>query len=401
MRKLINYLFLMLLSAGIVLTSFCAEELCAKENAEVKIHGKENSVSSEYSAYIKKLLSDLDHDNYQKRKSAHEKLLKADSQSIPLLEKAAHEASLELSSRILLIMEHHLRNSKVNYSEPAVVAMENFLESKNGALIYPSIQIWNRNINAIEIRAISKIISLGGQITKRGKGSRFNQNSTGAPSAKIERLDLTEKWKGGEKGLRYIGRLRNLINLYSVDGNGLDEKDFQILEAKLPDLRVIYRGRCKLGISCPEVGDCRVMQVDPGSSAFNAGIRRDDIILKYNGKETPSFTALTDLIAKSKPGEKVKMTINRYGMILELNVVMQAWSAKNKRVILKNPGLNPRLNPGVPEKIKKSVPAKIENRNENSRSFNPEPRRKKSIDGKPKMRLRGKMIKQPKKKVKE
>jgi PDZ domain len=398
MKKQINHLFLMILSTGVILISSFAGELCAKENAEVKVSGSEKTVSSEYSAYIKQLLSDLDHDDYQKRRSAHEKLLKANSRSIPLLEKAAHEASLELSSRILLIMEHHLRNSKVNYSEPAIVAMENFLESKNRSLIYPSVQIWNRNINAIEIRAISKIISLGGKITKRGRASRFNQNSTGVPSSKIERLDLTEKWKGGEEGLRYISRLRNLVSIYSVDGNGLDEKDFQELEAKLPNLRVIYRGRCKLGISCPEVGECRVMHVEPGSSAFNAGIQKEDVILEYNGKGTPSFTALTDLIAKSKPGEKVKVTINRYGMGLELNVVMKAWSAKNKKV---NPK-NPRLNPGIPAKIKKKVPSKLKNLNEKSSPFNLEnSNRKKSIEGKPDVRIRRKRIKPPKKKVKE
>ncbi len=178
-QKVLNLFF----CANFMLAFIITHEIHAQENANAV---KTQKVTDEASSEIKKMISHLDHEDYQKRKFAHQFLLNADSSSIPLLQKEVMRASPEKSSRILLLVEHHLQSDKKEYYEPATVALDHFLDSENQSLIAPATQIWNRHINLIERRAISQIINLGGMISTRDQ--RFNPNAGISPAANIERI---------------------------------------------------------------------------------------------------------------------------------------------------------------------------------------------------------------------
>ncbi len=65
-----------------------------------------------------------------------------------------------------------------------------------------------------------------------------------------------------------------------------------------------------------------VLSVTEGSPAYNAGIRRGDIITKFAGKEIKEYKNLEDYLKNCKVGQKVDATIYRNGNYYSTTVVI-------------------------------------------------------------------------------
>ena len=63
-----------------------------------------------------------------------------------------------------------------------------------------------------------------------------------------------------------------------------------------------------------------VTRVSSGSPADEAGIKRGDVILKYEGKEVNSANQLQDFVRKTPSEEEVNISVNRDGNIKEFTV---------------------------------------------------------------------------------
>lgn len=63
-----------------------------------------------------------------------------------------------------------------------------------------------------------------------------------------------------------------------------------------------------------------VSQIEPNSPAAKAGLRPEDIITQYNGKETKTPRDLSMAVAESKVGTPAKLTIIRDGRAMNLDV---------------------------------------------------------------------------------
>jgi serine protease Do len=61
-----------------------------------------------------------------------------------------------------------------------------------------------------------------------------------------------------------------------------------------------------------------VSEAIAGSPARKAGVRRGDIILRYDGKDVPGPSTLRNMVAQSKPGERVPIKILRDRKILNM-----------------------------------------------------------------------------------
>jgi putative serine protease PepD len=77
-------------------------------------------------------------------------------------------------------------------------------------------------------------------------------------------------------------------------------------------------GRAAIGVKVRTVVDVRgdvtgvgVVSVTPGGPAAKAGIRANDVILYVGGVRTSTTTALAEALATLKPGEKVRVEIQR------------------------------------------------------------------------------------------
>lgn len=61
----------------------------------------------------------------------------------------------------------------------------------------------------------------------------------------------------------------------------------------------------------PLIAGVYVEEVNEGSAADGAGIRKGDVLLKVNGKEINSVPELQEAIGRYRPGQKVKVRIRR------------------------------------------------------------------------------------------
>lgn len=72
-----------------------------------------------------------------------------------------------------------------------------------------------------------------------------------------------------------------------------------------------------------------ITDVLPGSPADGAGLREDDVILKYDGKQVERADAFSDLVRKTVPETKVQLTIVRDGE--ERNIEVEIGRKRSRR----------------------------------------------------------------------
>ena len=76
-----------------------------------------------------------------------------------------------------------------------------------------------------------------------------------------------------------------------------------------------------LGIRGQTVDEgCRITRVDPGLAADEAGLKKGDIVTKFNGKEFTGIGGMSKLIRKLKGGDKVEIEILRDGKKMKFKV---------------------------------------------------------------------------------
>lgn len=70
----------------------------------------------------------------------------------------------------------------------------------------------------------------------------------------------------------------------------------------------------------PEVSGAVVSMVEPGSQAEKAGIKKDDVIIKYNGATIGGAAELKNVVGKERPDSTAKLTIFRNKKTLDVSV---------------------------------------------------------------------------------
>lgn len=71
-----------------------------------------------------------------------------------------------------------------------------------------------------------------------------------------------------------------------------------------------------------QAADARVTEVFPNTAAAKAGLRKDDVILRFAGQEVSDFASLSAKVAASSPGEKVVVEWRRGDQILRAELVI-------------------------------------------------------------------------------
>jgi len=74
-----------------------------------------------------------------------------------------------------------------------------------------------------------------------------------------------------------------------------------------------------------------VSQVRPGSAAEKAGIKRDDVIIAFNGEKIEDTNMLRNKVAETLPGTEVTLTIIRDGKEMEIKAVLDELQTENLR----------------------------------------------------------------------
>jgi serine protease Do len=82
-----------------------------------------------------------------------------------------------------------------------------------------------------------------------------------------------------------------------------------------------------------------VVQVIPGSPAEKAGLKRFDIIVKFDGKPIKNMEDLVGAVRLHRPGEKVKIVFYRDGKRQEIEITLGEKPVRESLIYLKNSSL--------------------------------------------------------------
>jgi serine protease Do len=102
--------------------------------------------------------------------------------------------------------------------------------------------------------------------------------------------------------------------------------------AKGEDFNSLTPRRTMLGVVGAEsADDARIGHVIPGSGAEKAGLRADDVLLRFGGQEVRTYDELPPLVQRRKPGERVEVELRRGSETLKLQVTLgQSESGENR-----------------------------------------------------------------------
>lgn len=130
------------------------------------------------------------------------------------------------------------------------------------------------------------------------------------------------------------------LQVISVFGTGLTKAAIESLQQTKERLIVRYRSGGFLGVSGNEASDptgCYISFVQPNHAAAKAGLKRGDIILKYQGHVVKEFSrpasderpdmppTLSELIGLDPAGAEVEVTILRDDQQLTKRIVLGEW----------------------------------------------------------------------------
>jgi S1-C subfamily serine protease len=121
--------------------------------------------------------------------------------------------------------------------------------------------------------------------------------------------------------------------------------------AEIKEKGKVSRGWVGVSIAQNEKGQVEVGEVDKESPAELAKLEKGDILLAIDGKKIASAQALVSEIRNRKPGQDIKLEIERYGKTSEVKVKLGEYPEAEARreLAYRFPGLFPNL-PLMPER---------------------------------------------------
>jgi len=157
------------------------------------------------------------------------------------------------------------------------------------------------------------------------------------------KIFVDKHWKADAKGFELLRRLvplvshdfmtgQSRVSVYLIDGHTQQPQEEAELKAIFGDTRVSSRGAVCLGVASTQQQDIggsgvQVSDVQDGSSAFNAGIQRGDVLLKFDGSLLRDFDELIELLKTFQPGDEVTFQVRRAGdrTPFDVKVKLQGW----------------------------------------------------------------------------
>ncbi|MFM1996257.1 MAG: hypothetical protein RLZZ111_644 [Planctomycetota bacterium] len=282
---------------------------------------------------------------FSQREAATRSLVAAGRPVIEPVSAAIRRGDLEVSSRAVEILRDLLAAEDTEVAKAAEAALEAIAEGEDGSVAALAEATLDFHTLGLAEAARERLEMLGATITEgflpsgqRGLQVLLNASWTGT----TEDLRLLARLRGvaqvgvhgvrlDEAGLAVLGRLRGVeqVQLY---GTGASDAAVAALAQKLPGSKVDVRKGGKLGVAgMPAMGPCTITHVQDGSAAARAGLQIGDVVQRIDGTPVGNFDALTELVGRRGPGEKIEMEVDRGGQPgvepqrLKLTVELGGW----------------------------------------------------------------------------
>lgn len=264
------------------------------------------------------LVADLNSDDFSVRRSATRSLKQSGREAIPQLARAAAQGNLEVTTRTIDILESLYTSRQERTSTDSELALEQLAVSENRSAAHRAEAVLNMYYYEIrEPRLIAKIEKLGGVVKFNNSFLVDDPRNPGKMRKPLDNITLARQWTGGDAGAKYLKQLQGFRTLYiarSKDISPISLKAEEELRQSLPKVSIQRRGLALLGIlgsPDPQGRGVYVSRVSPGSGAAQAGLRSQDLILRFQESKVPTFDLLIELIKETNPGQKVKLVIER------------------------------------------------------------------------------------------
>ena len=260
----------------------------------------------------------------------------------PLCEAAAGE-NLEITCRAIKSLSAILDTNDDATFDAAELALEQLEASTNRsaarravvALASQPVRRWKR--------AVVRLHLLGGGVKS------MNRADAGLPDPNPDlggnlptHVILGESWSGGSAGLVNIKRLMYSLQVlvysgrmppiplplpvYVIDGADVSPEALADLQQSLPGLEIQSRGRARLGVFCSSrIGPCAITDIERNSAAERAGLRKLDVVIRYDGETVDDFEQLTRITRGHKVTDRIKLEVQRDGEIVELEAELSGW----------------------------------------------------------------------------
>lgn len=305
----------------------------------------EDTEATPDAAQIEGWIEQLAAPQFAQREAATRSLVAAGRPAIEPVVAAIRRGDLEVSSRAVEILRELLAAEDTDVAKAAEAALEAIAEGADGSVASLAEATLDFHTLGLAEAARERLAMLGATITEgflpsgqRGLQVLLNASWTGT----TEDLRLLARLRGvaqvgvhgvrlDEAGLAVLGRLRGVEQL-QLYGTGASDAAVAALQQKLPGTKVDVRKGGKLGVAgMPAMGPCTITHVQDGSAAARAGLQIGDVVQRIDGTPVANFDALTELVGRRGPGDKIEMEVDRGGQPgiepqqLKLTVELGGW----------------------------------------------------------------------------
>ena len=289
---------------------------------------------------VRRFVSQLASDRFADRQLATKKLIAIGTPAVEQLGQAIRTGDLEVQLRAFKCLEAFFGSENFEAVSETWTVLEQFTEDPDRLIAERSRDLLTRYGSVRGKLVVKRIKSMKGIVRTLPRANSVFPEQT--------MIAVDSKWTGGDHGLQFLKILREKgmppgLTVYIIDGAPVSLEAVAELELALVDARILVqtRGRATLGISGGTNfrvrRGCEIREVS-GRAAADAGIRKEDVIVKFGNDEVEDFYHLVELIREYDVGDQVDVEYLRAGVKKDTKVTLDGWES-----ILIPPKQRPRL----------------------------------------------------------
>lgn len=289
-------------------------------------------------------ISRLGDPRFEVREQATKALEQAGIIAIAPLRDAAAGDNLEITCRAIKSLAAILDTDDDATFDAAETALEQLEASANAsAARRAAVALESQPLRRLN-RSVARLNLLGGGVRRMKRTGLGLPESNSEPGAVFvpTHVILLDRWTGGSAGLVNIKRMNSSLKvladtgqiqmiswplpLYVIDGANVSPEALEELQHSLPGLNIEPRGPARLGVTCERrLGECVIDGIEENSGAERAGLRKSDVVVRYDGETVESFDQLTQITRRHKAADRVKLGVQREGEFVELEIELSGW----------------------------------------------------------------------------